>query len=114
MVLPVIRGNKLDGFIFGMKKCLGMFMNDGDEERLNPAFEDWTTIDQLLLGWLYNNMTVEVASHSITGYRMSHVSRVVVCCQGPCWSKYKVSCHNIQKLATKIEKGDPEDGGVPQ
>lgn len=27
----------------------------------NPAFESWVVVDQLILSWLYNSMTVEVA-----------------------------------------------------
>lgn len=69
MVLPVFRGNKLDGFIFGTKQCSEIFINEGDKEQLKSTFEDWTTIDQLLLGWLYNTMIVEVASQVI-GCRM--------------------------------------------
>lgn len=70
MVLPIIKGIKLNGIIFGTKQCPEMFIHEGDEEGLNSAFEDWTTIDQLLLGWLYNAMTVEVASQ-IIGRRIS-------------------------------------------
>lgn len=55
----------MDGFIFGTKQCREMFISEEDEEHLNPAYEDWTTIDQLLLGWLYNTMTVKVASQVI-------------------------------------------------
>lgn len=40
MVLPVFRGNKLGRYIFGTKKCPEMIIGEGDEESLNPAFED--------------------------------------------------------------------------
>lgn len=29
---------------------------------LNLKFEEWVTHDQMLLGWLYNSMTLEVIS----------------------------------------------------
>lgn len=32
VVLPVIRGNKLNEFIFGMKQCPEMFVGEGEEE----------------------------------------------------------------------------------
>lgn len=28
---------------------------------INPQYESWLTIDQLLLNWLYNSMTPEIA-----------------------------------------------------
>ncbi|KAL5569822.1 hypothetical protein UlMin_026397 [Ulmus minor] len=65
MVLPVIRGNRLDGFIKGTKECPPEFIikeDSGFEEvHLNPDYENWIAQDQTLLGWLYNSIDVEVA-----------------------------------------------------
>lgn len=61
MVMSVIRGNKLEGFILGTKQRPDMFICENDEEKLNLAFEGWSTVDKLLLGWLYN---------TISGHRM--------------------------------------------
>ncbi|XP_022148963.1 uncharacterized protein LOC111017501 [Momordica charantia] len=37
------------------------------EAAINPLYESWVTTDQLLLGWLYNSMTPEVATQ-VMGY----------------------------------------------
>lgn len=34
---------------------------------LNPQYESWLVVDQLILGWLYNSMTTEVATQ-VMGY----------------------------------------------
>ncbi|KAL5563628.1 hypothetical protein UlMin_033375 [Ulmus minor] len=66
MVLPVIRGNRLEGFIKGTKECPPEFIIKEDfgfeEVHLNPDYENWIAQDQTLLGWLYNSINVEVAS----------------------------------------------------
>lgn len=61
MVLLVIRGNKLDGYILRTKPCSDVFITEGTDRRINLAFEGWVTMDQLLLGWLYNTMSTELA-----------------------------------------------------
>ena len=50
IILPVIQGNKLDGFIFGTKPCPTQFLSEDAEKRINPAYEEWISSDQLLLG----------------------------------------------------------------
>ncbi|KAI9162298.1 hypothetical protein LWI28_025886 [Acer negundo] len=67
MVLSVIRGNRLEGFITGTKTCPSGFLSSTMENstdvkvHLNPDYEYWVTQDQNLLGWLYNSIDVEVA-----------------------------------------------------
>lgn len=39
-----------------------MTITEGGERKINPAYEERVTTDQLLLGWLFNTMTVEIAS----------------------------------------------------
>lgn len=62
LVLPLIRGSKLDGYIFGTKECPEKFITEGSTKKNNPAYEEWSTTDQQLLGWLFNSMTEEVAT----------------------------------------------------
>lgn len=62
MIFPTIRGNKLDGYLLGTKLCPEVFIIEGFEQKINPAFEEWVTMDQLLLGWLSNTMSVGVTS----------------------------------------------------
>lgn len=62
MVFLVIRGNKLDDYVLKTKACPDVFITEGADRRINRAFEDWVTMDQLLLGWLYNMMSTKVAS----------------------------------------------------
>ena len=40
------------------------------EEIFNPAFEAWLVVDQLLLGWMYNSMTSEIATQ-LMGFEYS-------------------------------------------
>lgn len=37
------------------------------EEVPNPTYESWMVVDQLLLGWLYNSMSPEIATQ-VMGY----------------------------------------------
>lgn len=84
LVLPILRSYKLEGHLFGAKPCPAMFLqptttpfeNVGEESNsammskgasssttansINPPYEAWITVDQLLLGWLYNSMPSEV------------------------------------------------------
>ena len=62
MMLLVIRGNKLEDYISSTKICHPQFIYKGVEKKLNPKYEEWMTIDQLLLGWLYNSMSSKVAT----------------------------------------------------
>jgi hypothetical protein len=76
MVLPVIRGNKMEGFITGAKQCPLEFIEvtiEGaikSELQNNPEYENWVAQDQILLGWIYNSIDIEVASE-LMGYETS-------------------------------------------
>ncbi|GAU17915.1 hypothetical protein TSUD_330400, partial [Trifolium subterraneum] len=63
MVLPIIRGARLDGYMLGKKECPEEFITAADSsKKFNPEFEDWQAYDQQLLGWLRNSMTVGIAT----------------------------------------------------
>jgi hypothetical protein len=63
LVLQIVRGCKLDGYMLGTKECPEQFITNTDStKKLNPAFEDWQTYDQQLLGWLKNSMTADIAT----------------------------------------------------
>lgn len=64
-ILPIIKGHRLDGHITGTKICPQKFITEGLGTKVNPAFDEWTAIDQLLLVWIYNILTVEIASQVI-------------------------------------------------
>lgn len=76
MVIPIIRGNKLEGYTTGAKASPPEYTErivEGSNEvetTVNPEFEDWFAHDQMLLGWLYNSIEMSVASelmgHSIS------------------------------------------------
>ena len=76
MVLTVIRGNKIEGFITGAKECSPEFIEvieegaDEAELKENPEYENQVAQDQVLLGWLYKSIDIEVASELI-GYETS-------------------------------------------
>lgn len=63
LVLPVVRGCKLDGYMLGTKKCPEEFITSSDSSKSNnPAFEEWQANDQRLLGWMLNSMATEMAT----------------------------------------------------
>lgn len=63
LVLPVTRGCKLDGYILGTKECPQEFITAADSNKTkNPSFEEWVADDQMLLGWLLNSMTIDIAT----------------------------------------------------
>ncbi|CAJ2667558.1 unnamed protein product [Trifolium pratense] len=63
MVLPIIRGAKLDGYMLGKKECPEEFITAANSsKKFNPEFEDWQAYDQQLLGWLRNSMTIGIAT----------------------------------------------------
>ncbi|KZV34405.1 hypothetical protein F511_34028, partial [Dorcoceras hygrometricum] len=66
MILPIIRGNKLDGYVLGTKLCPPEFLprtTPGSTVKIpNPEYEEWLSNDQLLLGWLYSTMSSDIAS----------------------------------------------------
>jgi len=51
LVLPLIRGCKLDCYILGIKECLEPFVTaSGKTHKTNPDYEEWIAQDQALLG----------------------------------------------------------------
>nr|QWX09785.1 hydroxymethylglutaryl-CoA synthase [Pistacia terebinthus subsp. palaestina] len=66
LVLPVIRGHKSAGYIFGTKPCPPEYLprtTPGSTVQIpNSDYEDWISNDKLLLGWLYSTMNPDIAS----------------------------------------------------
>ena len=67
LVLPIIRGNWLEGYIIGAKQWPFEFVINTTEETLegeiskSPEFQKWMVQDQILLRWLYNFMEADIA-----------------------------------------------------
>lgn len=61
-ILPVIRGHKMEGYLLGTKPCPSQFITEGTETKTNPTYEEWVAAVQLLLRWIYNTLTSEIAS----------------------------------------------------
>lgn len=69
MILPIIRGHNLEGYILGTKKCPQEFTGtqvSGEagtriEIIKNPEYCQWMSTDQLLMGWLYSSITSDIA-----------------------------------------------------
>lgn len=77
---PILRSYKLEGYLTGEKPWSSRFIpknTNGEEEssaatssgaeteaeqQLNLAFDAWVAVNQLLLGWLYNYMSPEIAT----------------------------------------------------
>lgn len=64
-ILPVIRGNRLEGSINGSKPCPEPTIQTQEGLVPNPKFEEWQVTNQLLLGWLYSSISVEVAAQLV-------------------------------------------------
>ncbi|KAK0607470.1 hypothetical protein LWI29_015583 [Acer saccharum] len=70
MVTTVIKGHRLDGYLFGTCPCPPEFIlteitaqgATGFGLRLNPNYEQWVVNDHHLMGWLYGSMTESVAT----------------------------------------------------
>ncbi|GAU51268.1 hypothetical protein TSUD_412550 [Trifolium subterraneum] len=63
LVLSLIRGCKLDGYILGTTECPEQFVTSADKsKKVNPDFGDWIANDQALLGWLMNSMAIDIAT----------------------------------------------------
>ncbi|PNX56340.1 glutamate receptor, partial [Trifolium pratense] len=63
LVLPVVKGCKLDGYMLGTKQCPEEFITSSDSgKKNNPAFVEWQADDQRLLGWMLNSMNTEIAT----------------------------------------------------
>lgn len=65
---------KLEGHFTGKDKCLEMSIiippSEDEPQGLllpNPEYDIWIAAVKLLVGWLYNSMTVEMASQ-VTGH----------------------------------------------
>ncbi|KAI9185156.1 hypothetical protein LWI28_004799 [Acer negundo] len=65
MIMPVIKGHKLDNYVLGTKLCPPEFLpgtTPGSTVKIsNPDYEEWISYDQLLLGWLYSTMNPDIA-----------------------------------------------------
>lgn len=70
MVLAILRGQKVDGFILGIKAQSPEFIEvtTETEKRLepNPLYEEWITIDQALCGWLFGSMTPAIVADVVS------------------------------------------------
>lgn len=68
LVHPIIRGNKLEGYLTSAKSSPPEYTErtiEGNTEVeiiVNPEFEDWFAQDQMLLGWLYSSIKTNLAS----------------------------------------------------
>ena len=63
LVLPLIRGCKLDGYILGIKECPESFVTTSDKTlKTNHNYEEWIAQDQAFLGWLRNSMAIDIAT----------------------------------------------------
>lgn len=98
LALPILRSYKLEGHLSGEKQCpekyISVAVSEGNtssaveagassseavvsgatsstsKTTINPEYESWMAVDQLLLGWLYNSMTPEVATQ-VMGFENS-------------------------------------------
>jgi hypothetical protein len=69
-VLPAIRGSRLDGHLTGAAAALAAeieCVTDGKSEKIaNPAFQEWFTSDQQVLGFLLSTLSRDVLTQVAT------------------------------------------------
>lgn len=67
-MFPIIRRNKLEGFITEAKTNPSEYIEKTIERTteveiiVNSEFEDWFAQDQMSWGWLYNSIEINVAA----------------------------------------------------
>lgn len=82
MVRPFIKGNRLEAHITGLTPVPPRMISEGAAMIPNPVFIEWKDVDQLLVGWLRNNMTLEVATqllHCQTSFDLWTGARDLCC-----------------------------------
>ncbi|KAL2524524.1 Uncharacterized protein Adt_09578 [Abeliophyllum distichum] len=68
VIMPVVRGHGLEGYLLGSKVCPPQFINSQITPEIgstmemipNPEYSRWISVDQLLMGWMYSSMTPEI------------------------------------------------------
>lgn len=79
---PLIRGNRLETHINGLGVIPPRMIPEGAGTVPNPAFLEWEDVDQLLLFWLRNTMTLEVGAqllHCSTTFDLWTSARDLTC-----------------------------------
>lgn len=81
---PILRSYGLEGYLTGDKSCPSKFVTQEFdvserssavtattvEQRPNPAYQSWVAVDQLVLEWMYNSMSPEIATQ-VMGFQTS-------------------------------------------
>lgn len=62
LVLPALRGHRMEGFVLGIKTCPPEFITDELGIRIHPEFDEWMATDATIFSWLLSTMTADVAS----------------------------------------------------
>ncbi|MDV3183806.1 MAG: hypothetical protein Q8847_02445 [Sweet potato little leaf phytoplasma] len=66
MVLAILRGQKVDGYVLGTKsqpsELIETTTDSGKKLEPNPFYDEWVTVDQALYGWLFGSMSPAIAA----------------------------------------------------
>lgn len=65
MMLPIIKGNKLEGYLDSSKPYPPKFTETKDGVKINDKYEEWQVMDQTLMGWLYSSLSLDVVAQMI-------------------------------------------------
>ncbi|KAL2453724.1 Uncharacterized protein Adt_48776 [Abeliophyllum distichum] len=68
VIMRVIRGHGLEGYLLGTKVCPPQFINSqattetGTTMEMcpNPEYSRWVSMDQILMGWMYSSMKSKI------------------------------------------------------
>lgn len=70
MVLAILRGQKVDGYVLGTKVQPSEFIGTSTETNKkldpNPLFYEWNIVNQALSGWLFSSMTLAIAANVVS------------------------------------------------
>lgn len=107
-MLPLIQGNRLQSHIDGTTVIPPVMVVRENELVPNSAFEEWFSIDKLLIGWLRNTITQDVGAkllHCRTTHELCVGARALSCASTKSHVMvFKVEFHQTRKNTMKMEE----------
>lgn len=70
MVLAILQGQKVDGYVLGTKaqspETIEVTVESGKRLEPNPLYDEWVTVDQALCGWPFGSMSPAIATDVVS------------------------------------------------
>ncbi|KAK9114476.1 hypothetical protein Syun_021273 [Stephania yunnanensis] len=100
-IIPLIRGRKFDGYLFGTKQCPPKFLDKSEE--VNPKYDEWYSKDQIFLGWLYGSLANNIAGQ-VTEF-MSSTNELWLAIEELCGANNKAQVQVHRTMLQAYRKG---------